>query len=170
MMRILVMSDTHSDAAVIEQVVSNVQDIDAVFHCGDSELSFNADELRNMYKVRGNCDYDKQFPEDVIEEIDAQKIYMTHGHLYNVKLTLLPLSYRAAEVGANLVLFGHSHVLGAELIDDTLFVNPGSLRMPRGRTEKSYAIIDFDGTQWQVTFKTESNEIITQKNFSILKK
>ncbi|MBK3493491.1 metallophosphoesterase [Viridibacillus sp. YIM B01967] len=166
-MRILVMSDTHGDATVIERVVQHEQDVDAVFHCGDSELSFGATEFRNMYKVRGNCDYDKQFADDVIAEIDGQTIYMTHGHLYNVKTTLLPLSYRSAEVSANIVLFGHSHLLGAELIDDTLFVNPGSLRLPRGRKEKSYAIIEFDGAKWQVTFKTDTHENISQTSFSI---
>ncbi|HWI49324.1 MAG TPA: metallophosphoesterase family protein, partial [Rummeliibacillus sp.] len=41
-MKILVMSDTHSDAAVITQVIGQNPDVDAVFHCGDSELAYTA--------------------------------------------------------------------------------------------------------------------------------
>ena len=52
------------------------------------------------------------------------------------------LSYKAAEAGANIVCFGHSHVLGAEVIGGTLFLNPGSIRLPRGRIEKTYVILE----------------------------
>ncbi|MCB6949730.1 YfcE family phosphodiesterase, partial [Roseburia faecis] len=72
-------------------------------------------------------------------------MFVTHGHHYNVKMTLLNLSYKAKEVGADFVFFGHSHILGAELIENTLFLNPGSLLMPSGRTERTYAIVEKNG-------------------------
>ena len=40
------------------------------------------------------------------------------------------------KVGAQVACFGHSHVLGAELIDGVLFINPGSILLPRQRVEK----------------------------------
>ena len=52
------------------------------------------------------------------------------------------LKYKAQEVNADIVCFGHSHVLGAEVIEGTLFLNPGSIRLPRERLEKTYVILD----------------------------
>ena len=40
-----------------------------------------------------------------------------------------------------LCFFGHSHILGAEMINGTLFLNPGSFLMPRGRRERTYALV-----------------------------
>ena len=34
--------------------------------------------------------------------------------------------------------------LGAEKIDDQLFINPGSIRFPKKRKEKTYAIIEWN--------------------------
>ncbi len=47
-MKLLVMSDTHSDAAVITNVIAQNPDVDAIFHCGDSELSCSAPELQGV--------------------------------------------------------------------------------------------------------------------------
>jgi putative phosphoesterase len=52
------------------------------------------------------------------------------------------LKYKAQETGADIVCFGHSHILGAEVIDHTLYLNPGSIRLPRERLEKTYVILD----------------------------
>ncbi|MFJ8262364.1 metallophosphoesterase [Rummeliibacillus sp. NPDC094406] len=162
-MKILVMSDTHSDAAVITRVMEQNPSVDAIFHCGDSELPFTASELQGIYKVRGNCDHDVNFPTEVVEEIDGKRIFMTHGHLFNVKSNLTALSYRAREVQADVVLFGHSHVLGVELVDGILYVNPGSLLLPRGRKEKSYAIIENIENGWHIIFYTEEKNVIAEK-------
>ena len=52
------------------------------------------------------------------------------------------IKYKAQEVNADIVCFGHSHVFGAEVIGSTLFLNPGSIRLPRERFEKTYVILD----------------------------
>ncbi len=157
------MSDTHSDAAVITRVMEQNPSVDAIFHCGDSELPFTAPELQGIYKVRGNCDHDVNFPTEVVEEIDGKRIFMTHGHLFNVKSSLTSLSYRAREVQADVALFGHSHVLGVELVDEILYVNPGSLLLPRGRKEKSYAIIENIENGWHIIFYSEEKNKIAEK-------
>ncbi len=162
-MKLLVMSDTHSDAAVITNVIMHNPDVDAIFHCGDSELACSAPELQGVLKVRGNCDHDIEFPTEVIEEIDGKRVYMTHGHLYHIKTSLTALSYRARELQADVVLFGHSHVLGVELVDNILYVNPGSLLLPRGRKEKSYAIIENIENGWHIIFYTEEKKVIEEK-------
>ena len=156
-MRILVMSDTHGEIVVIERVRQHTGPVDAVFHCGDSELDTGHEALQGAYVVAGNCDWDSSFPAEVITEVNGIKVFMAHGHLHQVKSTMMPLSYRAQEVDADVVLFGHSHLLGAELVNKTLFVNPGSLSSPRGRKEKSYAIIEKTTKAWVVSFFSEEH-------------
>ena len=169
-MRILVMSDTHGETTSIDRVRKHVGVVDAVFHCGDSELENQHESLRDVFVVGGNCDWDSSFPNEVITEVYGVKIFMTHGHLLQVKSTLMQLSYRSQEIAADIVLFGHSHVLGAELINETLFVNPGSLSLPRGRKEKSYAIIEKSQVSWLVTFFSEEHLELEKLTFSFIEK
>lgn len=164
-MQIVVMSDTHGDSHVIDQVRGFYPHVETMIHCGDSELPYSHAALDGMKKVRGNCDLDKAFPEEIIVQAGDASLFVTHGHLFNVKSSMLALSYRAKEVAAQIVCFGHSHVLGAEMIDDVLFINPGSLLKPRGRNEKSFAIIDIQASYFQVDFFTENNDCISTHNF-----
>lgn len=113
-MQILVMSDTHGDSNVIEKVRSFYPNANAFIHCGDSELPFAHKALAGMKKVRGNCDIDKAFPDEADFDLEGATVFVTHGHLFNVKNSILSLSYRAKEVGAQIACFGHSHILGAE--------------------------------------------------------
>lgn len=163
-MKIVVLSDTHGDGDIIPQVIAQHPDADSYFHCGDSELSYTDPRINACKRVRGNCDVDVNYPVEEIVDVKGKMIFMTHGHLFNVKSTLMPLAMRAREVGANIVLFGHSHVLGAELDGDTLFVNPGSLRSPRGRKEKSYAVIETTADGYHVQFLDDAHEVIVETN------
>ncbi|KOY81140.1 metallophosphoesterase [Lysinibacillus macroides] len=164
-MKILVMSDTHGDSHVIDKVRSFYPEIDMLIHCGDSELPFSHLALAGMKKVRGNCDHDQAFPEEEIFTVDNVTIFAAHGHLLNVKSSMLSLSYRAKEVGAQLVCYGHSHILDAEVIDNILFLNPGSLLKPRGRKEKSFAVVEIDDTSFKIDFWTDQHECIGTQTF-----
>lgn len=164
-MKILVMSDTHRDTETMEQVMEYRTDVDAVIHCGDSELRASYFESRPVYIVRGNCDLDKDFPEEELIELDNEKILIVHGHKHQVKSTLMPLKYRAEEVQASIVCFGHSHLLGAELQNGILYINPGSLHKPRGRKEKSYAIVEKLEHSWHVKFYSSEHEILESISF-----
>jgi len=169
-MRILVISDTHGEMESIDLVRQHVGPVDGVFHCGDSELDSMHTSLQSGYVVGGNCDFDSSFPNEVLIEIDGHTVFMTHGHLYQVKTTMIPLSYRAQEVGAEVVLFGHSHLLGAELVNEILFVNPGSLSLPKGRKEKSYAIIEKSKMAWRVSFFSDEHVELEKETFSFIQK
>lgn len=160
-MKIVVLSDTHGDAAIIPAVIKSHPDADYYFHCGDSELTYDAAHIKDCKRVRGNCDHDIRYPLEEVVEVDGKTVFMTHGHLFNVKTTLTPIAMRAEEVGADIVLFGHSHVLGAELVDGTLFLNPGSLKSPRGRNEKSYAVIETTADGYAIEFLDEQHQRIT---------
>ncbi|TQR33611.1 metallophosphoesterase [Lysinibacillus sphaericus] len=164
-MQILVMSDTHGDSNVIEKVRSFYPNAAAFIHCGDSELPFSHKALAGMKKVRGNCDIDKAFPDEADFDLEGVTVFVTHGHLFNVKNSILSLSYRAKEVGAQIACFGHSHILGAEMIDDVLFLNPGSLLKPRGRKEKSFALVEVEDMYFEVKFFTDNNNFISTHKF-----
>ncbi|MBS7345641.1 MAG: metallophosphoesterase [Caryophanon sp.] len=168
-MRLLVLSDTHGDAHIIAQV-KRMHKVDVQFHCGDSELPFDHEVLQSFERVRGNCDRDDRFLEEVVVDCGDKRVLMVHGHLHNVKSSLMSLSYRAQELGAHIVLFGHSHLYGAELIDNILFVNPGSLTAPRGGNPKTYAGIEIESaTDYKVHFINEHSDIISSHLFSMKK-
>jgi uncharacterized protein len=145
MAKILIVSDSHGSAEMLETIEKlHGQDVDLMIHCGDSELSETDPAISNFMSVRGNCDFYGDFPDEETHEVGGAKLYVTHGHLYSVKSTLVHLFYKAKEAGADIVCFGHSHLLGVEMIEEILFINPGSIRLPRGRTESTYVILELD--------------------------
>ena len=141
MTKVLIVSDSHGWKAELQYLKQKHRAVDVMIHCGDSELMADDDAINGIVTVRGNCDYEKGFPEDTVVDVANRKIFVTHGHHYNVKLSLIGLSYRAKEVSADIVCFGHSHLLGIEMVKDILFINPGSLRLPRGRHERTYVLL-----------------------------
>jgi len=164
-MQILVMSDTHGDSGVIEKVRGFYPNIDTLIHCGDSELPFSHQALDGIKKIRGNCDIDPAFLDEMVIDLAGIKVFATHGHLFNVKSSMLSLSYRVKEVNAQMVCFGHSHMLGAEMIDGILFLNPGSLLKPRGRQEKSFAVVEINQTAFKVDFFTDDHQLLDSYTF-----
>lgn len=167
-MQILVMSDTHGDYDVIQKVSQFYPEIETLIHCGDSELKRDHYALNEMAAVvRGNCDSDAEFAIESVLELNGVKLYTTHGHLFGVKDSPMNLFYRAKELGAHAVFFGHTHMLAAEMIEDVLFVNPGSLLKPRGREEKSFAIVEHSPANWTITFYTDDNKKISSHTFPI---
>lgn len=145
MSKVLIVSDSHGSTELLEGIEKlHGNDVELMIHCGDSELDEDAAAIKNFKSVKGNCDFYGNFPEDDMHVINGVNILVTHGHLYSVKTTLGNLFYKAKELQADIVCFGHSHILGAEMVDDVLFINPGSIRLPRGRAERTYAILELD--------------------------
>lgn len=142
-MKILIVSDSHGLIEELQEIKARyMHEVQLMIHCGDSELHAEDEALENFLVVQGNCDFIGIFPEDIVKDVGGVRIFVTHGHRYGVKSTLLNLSLRAQEAAANIVCFGHSHFLGAEMIDEILYINPGSIRLPRGRAEKTFVILE----------------------------
>ncbi|GAD12035.1 phosphodiesterase [Geobacillus kaustophilus GBlys] len=168
-MKAVIVSDSHGLTAELAEIVNRHRhEADLFIHCGDSELEVGADEIAPFAVVRGNCDF-AAFPAERIEEAGGVRLFVTHGHLYGVKTSLLRLSYRAQETGAHVVCFGHSHLAGAEQIDGLLFINPGSIALPRGRKEKTYAVLTVDSGRAHVQFYEVDGQPILkmEQTFSI---
>lgn len=141
-MRILVVSDTHGDFYSFKKAVEAQRSAEIIIHCGDSRDEL--DNIRMLYPnkaiiaVKGNCDFSSMLPSVEERVIEGKKLFITHGHLYNAKMTLYPLCCAAREAKADIVLFGHTHNAIAEYDDGLYILNPGSL----SGYNASYAYID----------------------------
>lgn len=154
MTKILIVSDSHGSNEILEELKKrHANEVDQMIHCGDSELQADNEAINGYTVVKGNCDFGGDFPEEAKVDVDGYKILVVHGHLYSVKSSLQSLSYRAEEVKANIVCFGHSHLLGAEKHGDVLFINPGSIMLPRGRQERTYVILELHEQDGQATLR-----------------
>ncbi|MGG1632372.1 metallophosphoesterase family protein [Rossellomorea sp. NRS-1567] len=162
-MKLLVVSDSHGSNEELLELSEKYQSaVDAMIHCGDSELSADDQALSPYLVVRGNCDMDARLPDDLVEKVEGHSIMVTHGHLYGIKMSLMKLRYQAEEVGAQFVFFGHSHTLGAEMNNGTLFLNPGSILLPRGRRERTYALVEASDQEIKVTFLTQDHVVLDE--------
>ena len=117
-------------------------------HLGDhltdaEELSFACQDP-DFYYVPGNCDYAPTVPQSLTLEFDDVRVFMTHGHIYGVKRDLTALAGAAKDAGAQLALFGHTHIQHMEERNDITLLNPGTA----GRFGRSgYAVVEItDGT------------------------
>lgn len=163
-MKYLVVSDNHGDRNILVEIVNRyVGMVDHMFHCGDSELKVNDELWEHFTVVTGNCDYDPEYKKEQLVTIGNDVIYMTHGHLSNVRFGLTMLSVQAQEAGANIALFGHIHQAVAEMDKHILFVNPGSISQPRGPIQiPSYAIIESDEEGYQVAYYNRAHQPIEE--------
>ncbi len=111
-MKILILSDSHGCVEAMETVVAREKP-QAMVHLGD--LWADGKQLGKLFQTSHcirwrNCDrYGWEPGQDQIRTVslDHVVIYMTHGHLHGVKLSLLRLRLAAKEAGAQVALFGH---------------------------------------------------------------
>lgn len=145
-MRILVFSDTHRQVSDAENVINNIVGVDAVIHCGDhlsdaKRLEKEFPEI-DFYYVSGNCDGDSSRPY-LLEDFAGKKIFITHGHLYNVKsesgCEYKTIREEGKRLGADAVVFGHTHIPYNMDWGDMVVLNPGSLRYT-----DTYAVIEIE--------------------------
>ncbi|PLS16909.1 YfcE family phosphodiesterase [Bacillus sp. M6-12] len=160
-MKVLIMSDSHGLTDEVSRIkVRHRNEVAGMIHCGDSELSYGSLEMSGFLAVRGNCDFEGNYPEHISQDLAGFRFFITHGHLYNVKMTLMNLSYKAQEENAQIACFGHSHIAGSEMIGDTIFINPGSIRLPKQGPEKTYVILEVNSNEIKVNYyDTEGNSV-----------
>jgi len=146
---VLVLSDSHG--AILDSQINEIKQhgsYDILIHCGDKykDAQKFADKLniRKIYQVPGNCDFDVNNKKLVIAKvIENKNVLITHGHVYNVKENMQMLIKFAKDSNADAVLYGHTHKCHNEIIDNILFFNPGSTIFPKdGRP--SFGIIEIE--------------------------
>lgn len=171
-MKYLVVSDNHGDRQILVDILEAYQNkIDVFFHCGDSELSSDDSLWQSFHVVRGNCDYGGDFSDSVVVKTPLDTIFMTHGHLADVRFGLTNLGMQAQKAEADLVLFGHTHQIACEMVGKRLFLNPGSISQPRGPIQiKSFAIIESTEEIFDVCYYDREFTAISDLHFSYKKK
>ena len=161
-MELIIVSDSHGLTEELTMIKERHVNVSTFIHCGDSELDTTSPYLSGYKVVRGNCDYDQTLPLELLIEKEQERILVTHGHLNGVKTSLMGITYRAEESNATICCFGHSHLLGIEKIGQTLFINPGSIRIPRGRKEKTYIHLQKVEETYNITIYTLEGSIYQQ--------
>ena len=170
-MRYLVLSDIHGGSEELKQALRFFQifNCDFLILLGDllnhgprnklpaSYDPMNVGNLLNQFKekiisIRGNCDSEVDgmvfdFPCNaaygylvVSTSRGIKKIFLTHGHLHKIET-----KEQISKLGLNegdIVLSGHTHVSGIFFKESGVInINPGSISIPKGGTQKGFALI-----------------------------
>ncbi len=107
---------------------------DVMIHLGDyfddGETMAEENPHIRIHQVPGNCDRYRMIryePEVRCYGIGGVKFFMTHGHTQRVKETKVRLLAEARGMGAQVVLYGHTHIADCHREEDGLWVmNPGA--------------------------------------------
>lgn len=144
-MRLCVVSDSHRHRHELLRAVKNMQPLDAILHAGDetSDAAWLMERVDwPVYAVAGNWDSPSpDFPIERVLDFGAT-ILLTHGHRQRVKEGLGSLAERAAQVGARVIVFGHTHMATLRVDGGRIYLNPGSLASPRGGRERTCALLE----------------------------
>lgn len=147
-MKIVIISDTHRKDDLFYKVVKKEAPFDLLIHAGDTEGSetFFAQTpgvTGKMHYVAGNNDFFTDAPYDEIFYIGPHKVFLTHGHHYQVGISEERLLDEANAQNARIVIYGHTHRPVVREENGILVINPGSLGYPRqyGRVP-SYAVLE----------------------------
>ena len=143
-MKVLVFSDSHGKIENMLAIIDE-QMPDAVIHLGDHTEDAQAiSECFDVcvYSVSGNSfgDMVSDVPVSRVIELMGHRLYLCHGHEHNVKSSYLSLSYAASEHGAELALFGHTHIPCDEEYNGVRLINPGSVS--KGWRGNTYAELE----------------------------
>lgn len=100
--------------------------------------------------VRGNCDTEVDqmvlnFPvlaDYAVLAVGERMIYATHGHVYNEQ-KLPPLQK------GDVLLHGHTHVPKCTEHEDYLYINPGSVSIPKENSPHGYLILEGACLTWK---------------------
>lgn len=159
-MKSLVISDIHGSFAYASMIPDIMKSEsaerlillgDLYYHGPRNPLTENYDpmkvsQLLNQYKdiitwIRGNCDAEVdemisefKVSEHLLIEHANKKIFLTHGHKYNID------NYPNEDF--DIMMYGHFHTHFIKKQDNKIFVNPGSITLPKNGTAHSYAIMD----------------------------
>ena len=177
-MRWLVMSDLHGSATACRKVLEAFEREkadkilllgDILYHGPRNPLPEGHDpkeciRLLNGYRdhiaaVRGNCEaaVDQmvlQFPvlaDYMLLQVGERLVFVTHGDVYSPE-KLPPLAR------GGVLLAGHTHVPACDVYPDFLYLNPGSVSLPKDEQQRrGYILLDdcgavfkeLDGTEYR---------------------
>lgn len=161
-MKILIASDIHGSAYYCEKLMEAYtrEGADKLLLLGDILYHGPRNDLPKEYApkrviemlnplkneilcVRGNCDTEVDqmvlaFPilaEYCLLFVNGRTIFATHGHTFNNN-TLPPLGE------GDILLHGHTHVTACESHGSYMYLNPGSVSIPKENTPHGYMTLE----------------------------
>ncbi len=168
-MKMMIASDIHGSAFYCEKMIEGYRREkadkllllgDILYHGPRNELpkEYNPKQVIQMLNamkeeilcVRGNCDTEVdqmvlEFPilaEYCILYAGDQMIFATHGHQFN--LDNLPMLKEG-----DILLNGHVHVPEGRTVGNIVYMNPGSISIPKEHSEHSYMILEDGIFTWK---------------------
>ena len=159
-MKILVASDLHGSgyyARRLKEIIENENPEkiillgDLYYHGPRNQLSLEYDPMEvanilNSFKdkivaTRGNCDAEVdqmisefEFKEYLSQEIGEKKFFFSHGHRCNMD--------QYPQEDFDIMVYGHFHTGFIKEEYGKIFVNSGSISLPKNGTKNSYLIIN----------------------------
>ena len=157
-MKLLIFSDIHGSGYYADKIKNIVETEkpdklillgDLYYHGPRNMLPkeynpMHVSEVLNSFKdiilcVKGNCDAEvdemiSEFPmqEEIEMVIENNVVMFTHGHKYN--MSNLP------KKNIDILVYGHFHTGFIKKQDGMLFLNPGSISLPKENTSHSYIL------------------------------
>ena len=168
-MKIMIASDIHGSEYYCRKLINRYHEEkpdkllllgDILYHGPRNDLpkGYNPKaviELLNGMKeeilcVRGNCDTEVdqmvlEFPimaEYCILYTGSRMIFATHGH--NINMNNPPM-LKAGDI----LLHGHTHIPALEMFDGKVYINPGSVSIPKEESEYSYMMMEENTFTWK---------------------
>lgn len=103
-----------------------------------------------VVSVRGNCEAEVDqmvlhFPvlsDSCLLFCGGKTVFATHGHLFH-EGNLPPLSK------GDVLLHGHTHIPALEIRENYIYMNPGSVSIPKENSPHSYMVLENDTFLWK---------------------
>ena len=152
-MKIIVFSDSHRELEGMRQVIAREKP-DYVFHLGDHDS--DAEQISREFPtlpiamVRGNCDGWSDTSVTLTLALGGLKFFLCHGHTLGVKTSYLRAIFAAREQGADVLLFGHTHIPERDESNGLKLLNPGSCGYGRRPTYGYFMIENGAITDWGI--------------------
>lgn len=168
-MKFLIASDVHGSAFYCDLLLKAVESEkadkiillgDILYHGPRNDLPRDyapkkVIEMLNPLKdkllcVRGNCDTEVDqmvldFPilaEYALLSLGEKTVFMTHGHNFSAE-NLPPFSK------GDILLHGHTHIPKCEQKEDYIYMNPGSVSIPKENSYHSYMMLENGEFLWK---------------------
>ena len=105
---------------------------------------------KDLLCVRGNCDTEvdqmvREFPilaDYALLSLGRKMVFMTHGHVYH-NTHLPPLH------PGDILLHGHTHVPACQELESHIYLNPGSVSIPKEGSPRSYMTLEDGMFRWK---------------------
>ena len=151
-MKIGVISDTHD--YLDPKVPALFTGVDHILHGGDIGLPWLILQLENIAPVTavlGNTDAGLSYKEIEIITLAGRK-FLIH-HIVDPRSPADPLKRRIIRENPSVVVFGHTHKPFSEMIEKTLYFNPGYAGKSRFGLPRTVAILHCDESGITPEFK-----------------